>query len=337
MNRPHTIIIAEAGVNHNGSPELARQMIAEARKAGADYVKFQAVARVENLIATSAPMARYQKKNTGKDESQLEMVRQLMLPLEEYAMLAECCREEGIGFVATPFDIPSIGYLAGLGMDFMKVPSGEITDLPYLRAVAEAGLPVVMSTGMANMAEVGEAVEVLLRGGIDLKDITLLHCTTEYPTPYEEVNLRAMLAMGREFGTAVGYSDHTRGIEVAVGAAALGASVIEKHFTLDRSLPGPDHKASLTPAELRSMVSAVRHIEAALGNGEKTVAPSEQANIAVARRSIVAVRPIEAGAVITADDIAAKRPGTGVSPMRWDEVVGSRAKRRFEPDELIEL
>ena len=337
MNIPHTIIIAEAGVNHNGSPELARKMIAEARKAGADYVKFQAVARVENLISTSAPMARYQKQNTGSEGSQLEMVRALMLPLEEYAMLAECCRQEGIGFVATPFDIPSIGYLASLGMHFMKVPSGEITNLPYLRAVAAAGLPVVMSTGMATMEEVREAVDVLLQWGLSLSEITLLHCTTEYPTPYGEVNLRAMHTMAHEIGTAVGYSDHTRGIEVPIAAVALGASVIEKHFTLDRSLPGPDHKASLTPVELASMVTAIRHTEQTLGSGEKEVTHSERANIAVARRSIVAARTILPGTIITPDDIAAKRPGTGLSPMRWDEVVGSVAKRRFEPDELIEL
>ena len=337
MKRPHTIIIAEAGVNHNGSPELARRMITEARRAGADYVKFQAVARVENLIATSAPMARYQQQNTGSDGSQLEMVRGLMLPLEEYAMLAECCREEGIGFVTTPFDIPSIGYLAALGMDFMKVPSGEITDLPYLRAVAAAGVPVVMSTGMATMDEVKEAVGVLNQGGIALEDITLLHCTTEYPTPYGDVNLRAMLTMEREIGTKVGYSDHTRGIDVPIAAVALGARVVEKHFTLDRSLPGPDHKASLTPDELTGMVTAIRHIEQALGDGEKRVTDSERANIEVARRSIVAARTILPGTVITADDIAAKRPATGLSPMKWDEVVGSRAKRRFEPDEPIEI
>lgn len=337
MKRPHTIIIAEAGVNHNGSVELARRMIVEARKAGADYVKFQAVARVENLIATSAPMARYQKQNTGSDGSQLEMVRTLMLPLEEYAILAECCRQEGIGFVATPFDIPSIGYLASLGMDFMKVPSGEITDLPYLRAVAAAGLPVVMSTGMAKMEEVRAAVDVLLHGGLSISEITLLHCTTEYPTPYGEVNLRAMHTMAHKIGTAVGYSDHTCGIEVPIAAVALGACVIEKHFTLDRSLPGPDHKASLTPDELTSMVNSIRHIEQTLGSGEKEVTQSERANIAVARRSIVAARTILPGTIITTDDIAAKRPGTGLSPMRWDEVVGSVAKRRFEPDELIEL
>ena len=282
-------------------------------------------------------MARDQQQNTGSDGSQLERVRGLMLPLEEYAMLAECCREEGIGFVTTPFDIPSIGYLAALGMDFMKVPSGEITDLPYLRAVAAAGVPVVMSTGMATMDEVKEAVGVLNQGGIALEDITLLHCTTEYPTPYGDVNLRAMLTMAREIGTKVGYSDHTRGIDVPIAAVALGARVVEKHFTLDRSLPGPDHKASLTPDELTGMVTAIRHIEQALGDGEKRVTDSERANIEVARRSIVAARTILPGTVITADDIAAKRPATGLSPMKWDEVVGSRAKRRFEPDEPIEI
>lgn len=333
----HTIIIAEAGVNHNGSLDRARRMIAAAREAGADYVKFQAVGQVENLISVTAPMANYQKVNTGRSTSQLNMVRRLMLPLEQYALLSNYCREEGIGFSATPFDIPSISYLAELGVDFMKVPSGEITDLPYLRAIAAAGKPVIMSTGMATMEEVAAAVKVLTDGGLKTEDITLLHCTTEYPTPYTDVNLRAMLTMKREFSTAVGYSDHTRGIEVPIAAAALGATVIEKHFTLSRSLPGPDHKASLTPAELKAMVSSVRHIDQALGDGIKRVTPSERPNITVARRSIVAARHISEGQIITEADIAAKRPAGGLSPMEWDKVVGSRATRTYLPDEQIEL
>ncbi len=337
MSKTKTVIIAEAGVNHNGSMELAAKMIIAAKNAGADYVKFQAVARTENLIARSAVMADYQVRNTGVEESQLEMVRRLMFPLQEYAELAKICRAEGIGFVATPFDLESVDYLASLGMDFMKVPSGEITDKPYLQAVAATGLPVVMSTGMSTMADIDAALTVLYAGGLTADKITLLHCNTEYPTPFADVNLRVMATLKREFGTAVGYSDHTRGIEVPIAAAALGASVIEKHFTLSRSLEGPDHAASLTPDELTAMVAAVRNVELALGSDIKCVTDSESKNISVARRSIVAAREIPAGHTITAADLTTKRPGTGISPMRIDEVIGTVASRHYNPDDLIEL
>lgn len=333
------IIIAEAGVNHNGSMELACKMIDAAAKGGADFVKFQTVASVDNLTATDAPLAAYQKQNMASEApaTQKQMLRKLMLPLEQYAALARECGRRGIGFLSTPFDIESVAYLAGLGVPMMKVPSGEVTDLPYLRAVGATGLPVVMSTGMCTLADIENALEALYMAGTPEGAVTLLHCNTQYPTPYADVNLRAMHTLAQAFGTSVGYSDHTPGTEVAIAAAALGATIIEKHFTLSREMPGPDHAASLEPDELRDMVSAVRHIELALGSAAKHITPSERANAAVARRSIVARRRIEAGATITADDLAAKRPGTGISPMRWDEVVGRTAKRAFNPDELIEL
>lgn len=334
MNR--TVIIAEAGVNHNGSMELATKMIIAAKNAGADYVKFQAVAHTENLISRNAVMADYQIRNTGVEESQLEMVKKLMLPLHEYAELAKICQAERIGFVATPFDLESVEYLASVGMDFMKVPSGEITDKPYLQAVAATGLPVVMSTGMSTMTDIEAALNVLYAGGLTTDKITLLHCNTEYPTPFADVNLRVMQTLRREFSTAVGYSDHTRGIEVPIAAAALGASVIEKHFTLSRNLDGPDHAASLTPDELTEMVAAVRNVEFALGSDKKHVTGSESRNISVARRSIVAAREIYAGNIITADDLTTKRPGTGISPMRIDEIIGTVAARHYNLDDLIE-
>lgn len=331
-----TLIIAEAGVNHNGDLARAMEMIAAAKEAGADYVKFQAVKHVGNLIAADAPVADYQRRNTGAT-SQLEMVGRLMLPMEQYATLARACRESGIGFAATPFDLPSISFLASLGIDFMKVPSGEITNKPYLREVARMGLPVIMSTGMSTLGETEAALEILISGGITTDRITLLHCNTEYPTPYADVNLRAMLTLLRAFGTSVGYSDHTLGIEVPVAAVALGAEVIEKHFTMSRELQGPDHAASLTPGELKAMVAAIRHTEQAMGDGRKSPSRSERRNINVARRSIVAARPISKGEKFTDENLAAKRPGGGISPMQWDEVVGRIAPRDFKPDEPITI
>ena len=336
MKPAHTIIIAEAGVNHNGDLDMARRMVVAAKEAGADYVKFQ-TAIPELVISTVAPKAEYQKETTGSDESQLEMCRKLHLPLSDYAGLKQYCREVGIGFMSTPFDLVSIDCLAELDMDYWKIPSGEITNLPYLRKIAQKGGQVILSTGMSVLSEVEDAVAVLEDGGISRDNIILLHCTTQYPTPYSSVNLRAMEALASLGCRSVGYSDHTQGISVPVAAVALGASVIEKHFTLDRSLPGPDQKASLEPHELRLMVDEIRQIEAALGSPEKLVDEVERPNIEVARKSIVALRPIKKGEILTAENITVKRPGSGISPMLWDSVTGTPASRDFAADELITL
>lgn len=330
------IIIAEAGVNHNASMEMARQMVREAAKAGADYVKFQ-TAVPELVISSIAPKAEYQKETTGEEQSQLEMCKAIHLPLCAYTELAALCREEGIGFMSTPFDLVSIDTLDPLGMDYWKIPSGEITNLPYLRKIASKGGKVILSTGMSTLEEVSQAVDILVDGGIRREDICLLHCTTQYPTPYADVNLRAMESLRTLEVGGVGYSDHTLGIEVPIAAAALGADVIEKHFTLDKNLPGPDHRASLDPSELAAMVKAVRHIEEALGSAEKRVADSERPNIEVARKSIVAARPIAKGETFTEENITVKRPGNGISPMEWDNVIGRTAVKDFPYDALIEL
>lgn len=333
--KQHIIIIAEAGVNHNGDYELARRMVLVAKKAGADYVKFQ-TAVPELVISTYAPKAEYQKETTGEAQSQLDMCRAIHLPLSDYAPLKALCDEAGIGFMSTPFDLVSIDCLAPLGMDYWKIPSGEITNLPYLRKIASQGGRVIMSTGMSTLDEVETAVRILEENGTSRDRIILLHCTTQYPTPFEAVNLRAMDAL-RTLGCAgVGYSDHTRGIAVPVAAAALGACVLEKHFTLDRNLPGPDHKASLEPDELAAMVREVREVEAALGDGCKRVAEAERGNITVARKSIVAARPIAAGEVFTEDNITVKRPGNGMSPLLWDKVLGCRASQDYKADRLID-
>lgn len=336
MNTDRIIIIAEAGVNHNASMERAREMVRQAARAGADYVKFQ-TAVPELVISSIAPKAEYQKETTGSDESQLDMCRAIHLPLSAYAELADLCREEGIGFLSTPFDLVSIDTLVPLGMDCWKIPSGEITNLPYLRKIGRRSEWVILSTGMSTLPEVEAALEVLEQSGTPRSKVYLLHCTTQYPTPYPAVNLRAMDAL-RTLGTAgVGYSDHTLGIEIPVAAAAMGARVIEKHFTLDKNLPGPDHRASLDPAELAAMVSAVRNVEQALGSGLKLVAECEAPNIEVARKSIVAARPIAKGELLTDENITVKRPGGGISPMLWDSVIGTRAIRDFDYDHLIEL
>ena len=336
MMSNHVIIIAEAGVNHNGNYDLAVKMVHEAKMAGADYVKFQ-TAVPELVISSIAPKAEYQKETTGSEQSQLEMCRAIHLPLSAYAPLKKVCDEEGIGFMSTPFDLVSIDTLEPLGMDYYKIPSGEITNLPYLRKIASKGRPVIMSTGMCELDEIGAAIDVLTAGGLQLDDITLLHCNTQYPTPMADVDLRAMNELAAHFGVKVGYSDHTVGIEVPIAAVALGATVIEKHFTLDRNLPGPDHKASLEPAELARMVESIRNIEQALGDGHKHLTASEAPNKAVARKSIVAARPIRKGEVFTAENLTTKRPGDGVSPMRWHEVLGKTAARDFAEDEKIEL
>ena len=313
-----TIIIAEAGVNHNGSMERAREMVAAAKEAGADYVKFQ-TAVPELVISTYAPKAEYQKDTDGTGRSQLEMCKAIHLPLDAYAELKALCEETGIGFMSTPFDLVSIDLLAELGQDYMKVPSGEI-----------------ISTGMATTEEARRAIDILTSGPLTTDNITVLHCNTQYPTPMRDVNLRAMLTLRDALGVKTGYSDHTTGIEVPVAAAALGATVVEKHFTLSRELPGPDHKASLEPQELKQMVRAIRNIELALGSSDKHVTDSERGNMAVARKSIVALRDIKEGEILTEENITTKRPGNGISPMRWHEILGTRAIRDFGADELIE-
>ena len=336
MNTDKVIIIAEAGVNHNGDLAMARRMVLEARKAGADYVKFQ-TAVPELVISTFAPKAEYQKETTGSEQSQLEMCKAIHLPLSDYAGLAELCRSEGIGFMSTPFDLVSIDCLAALDMDYWKIPSGEITNLPYLRKIGALGGKIIMSTGMATLEEGETAVEVLEKAGTPRSQIWLLHCTTQYPAPYESVNLRAMDALTTLGCAGVGYSDHTVGTDVAVAAVARGARIVEKHFTLDCNLPGPDHRASLEPKQLAELVAAIRRTEAALGSGVKEAAAAERPNIEIARKSIVAARDIAAGELLTEENLACKRPGGGVSPMLWDEVIGKRAKRAFAADELIEL
>ena len=336
MNNKKVIIIAEAGVNHNGSYELAIKMVDEAKRAGADYVKFQ-TAKPELVISTFAPKAEYQKETTGAAESQLEMCKAIHLPLTDYKPLKEYCDKVGIGFMSTPFDLVSIDVLEPLDMDYYKIPSGEITNLPYLRKIASKHRPVILSTGMCEVEEVEAALQVLEQGGVKRSDIIVLHCNTEYPTPMADVNLRAMDDLRRSLGVEVGYSDHTKGIEVPIAAVASGATVIEKHFTLDKTMEGPDHKASLEPDELKAMVDAIRNIEQALGDGQKHVSPSERKNMDIARKSIVAARDIRKGEVLTEDNITTKRPGNGISPMRWDSVIGTTAIRDFGYDELIEI
>lgn len=333
----HTLVIAEAGVNHNGSIELAKQLVDKAVEAGADYVKFQTF-NAAKLVTKTARQADYQQKNMGGGgDSQYQMLKKLELSPEEHGILIDYCREKGIKFFSTAFDLDSIDFLDSLHLNLWKIPSGEITNYPYIKKIAQKQGNVILSTGMSTADDIQHAVDVLLRWGKSKEQITILHCNTEYPTPFEDVNLRAMQTIKERFGTKVGYSDHTRGIEVPVAAVALGATVIEKHFTLDRNLPGPDHKASLEPEELKAMVSAIRNIEKALGSAEKKVSDSERKNIAIARKSIVAANDIKKGELLTEENITVKRPGTGISPMRWEEVLGTAAVRDFQEDELIEL
>ena len=332
----HTIIIAEAGVNHNGSLKMAKQLVDVAKNAGADYVKFQ-TGVPEKVISVFAEQAEYQKVNTGIRESQLDMVRKIMLSFADFVALKEYCDRIGIKFLSTPFDFDAIDFLASLQMDYMKIPSGEITNLPYLRKIARLKIPVILSTGMSDMKEIEMALDVLVKNGMQQDNITLLHCNTEYPTPYEDVNLKAMLTLRDTFGVRIGYSDHTQGIEVPIAAVAMGAEIIEKHFTLDRALPGPDHKASLEPNELKAMVTSIRNIGQALGSGIKTISVSERKNMAIARKSIVAAKTIKAGEIYTEENLTVKRPGNGISPMMWDSVLGLKAKRNFQYDEPIEL
>ena len=335
MNNSHTIIIAEAGVNHNGSIATAKQMINAAADAGADLVKFQTF-KAESLLIKTAEKALYQKNYTEKDESQFEMIQKLELDKAAHLKLIQYCRQKKIQFLSTPFDHTSIDFLAELNIPFYKIPSGDITNLPYLRHVGQMGKPIVMSTGMSTIKEVKSAIEVIMKAGINKSDITILHCNTEYPTQMSDVNLRAMLTIRDELDVKVGYSDHTLGIEVPIAAVALGARVIEKHFTLDRTMPGPDHAASLEPDELKEMVIAIRNIENAMGSAEKKITKSEIKNIPVARKSIVARKLIIKGERFTEENLTVKRPGYGVNPMKWDTYIGKFSDRTYQIDELIQ-
>ena len=334
--RIKTLIIAEAGVNHNGDLGRARQLIDEAAMAGADLVKFQTFS-ANRLVTRTAAKAEYQTQTTDKKESQYEMLRRLELSPDIHRELIDHCAARNIGFFSTAFDIESIDLLLRLGQEHFKIPSGEITNLPYLRHIGRLGKDVILSTGMSTLGEIESAIDVLEQAGTPRANITVLHCTTEYPTQMSEVNLRAMQGIQKALGVDVGYSDHSPGIEVAIAAVAMGASVIEKHFTMDCNLPGPDHKASLEPDGLSAMVAAIRNIEIALGDGIKRRVPSETANMAVMRKSLVASRAIKTGDKFSTNNVSVKRPGTGISPMRWDEVIGRTASRDFSEDELIEL
>jgi len=327
-----TIIIAEAGVNHNGDMNLAKELIKKAKLANADFVKFQTA-----VSATSkyAPKAEYQKRETGSDETQLEMAKKLRLTLKQHEELFHYCNEIGISYLSTPFDLESIAFLDKLNLPLWKIASGEITNLPCLIEIAQTHKPIIMSTGMSEMEEIEAAINVLTSNGSS--DITLLHCHTEYPTNFKDVNLRALLTLKKKFDLPVGLSDHSIGIEASIGAVALGATVIEKHFTLDKDMYGPDHKASIEPQELIDLVKSIRNIELALGDGIKKCSPIEQKNIIVARKSIIAKKNISKGDLLTDKNITTKRPGNGISPMRWFEVLGTIAVRDFMEDELIEL
>lgn len=327
-----TLIIAEIGVNHNGNVDTAKKMIDVAKECGADIVKFQTF-NTDALTSKFAKMAEYQKKNIGEEKSQKDMLKSLALSYDDFKELADYCKEVGIVFLSTPFDIGSVHFLDSL-QDIWKIPSGEITNYPYLVEIAKTKKKIILSTGMCTMDEVEASLKVLKDNGAT--DITLLHCTTDYPAPLESVNLKAMLTLKEKFNCPIGYSDHTKGIEVSVAAVAMGAEVIEKHFTLDRNMPGPDHKASLEPSELKELVDAIRNVESAIGDGNKKPTESELQNRNVARKSIVALKPIKKGELLSEDNLTTKRPGNGISPMRWNEIIGTVASRDYEEDELID-
>ena len=327
------LIIAEAGVNHNGKLDIAMKLAESAKNCGADIVKFQTF-NVNKLVSKHAQMAEYQKQNIHLGDTQADMLNKLALTKDDFIQLSVYCKSIGIGFLSTPFDIDSVKFLNGI-LDLWKIPSGEITNYPYLVELAKTGKDVILSTGMSTLDEVREAWDVLHENGVGA--VTLLHCTTEYPAPYNEVNLKAMKTLQETFQCPVGYSDHTKGIEVPIAAVAMGATIIEKHFTLDRTMEGPDHKASLEPYELKSMVDSIRNIESAMGTGKKRPSDSEIKNAIVVRKSIVASRSIKSGEIFKEDNLATKRPGTGISPMRWDEVIGLKADRDYLEDELIEI
>lgn len=328
------LVIAEAGVNHNGDIELAKRLVDAAYDAGADYIKFQTF-KANNLVTVKARKAAYQERQTGSEESQYSMLKKLELSYRDFMVLNDYCRIKGISFLSTPFDNESIEFLDKLGMSVWKIPSGEVTNFPYLVKIAETHKPLIMSTGMCTLEDVEAAIRVLTINGCG--PITLLHCTTEYPAPYSEVNLKAMETLRSRLNLPVGYSDHTQGIVIPIAAVAMGAVVIEKHFTLDRTMEGPDHKASLEPSELKAMVDAIRCVESSMGDGVKCPADSEHRNMMIARKSIVAMRAIKKGEQFTRENITTKRPGSGINPMRWNEVLGQFAKRSFEEDELIEV
>jgi len=334
LNNQSTIIIAEAGVNHNGSIELAKKLIDVAAEGGADFVKFQTFT-AETLLIKHAEKADYQKNLTEKNESQFEMIKKLELNRAAHEELIQYCEQKGTSFLSTAFDHDSIDLLAELNIPIYKIPSGEITNLPYLRHIGRMGKSIIMSTGMATLEEVRAAMEILLTAGLQKEDLTILHCNTKYPTPMADVNLRAMLTIRDELGVNVGYSDHTLGIEVPVAAVAMGATVIEKHITLDRTLPGPDHAASLEPEELKAMVASIRNIEKAMGNGVKKPSSSETKNIPIVRKSIVAKKDIQKGERFSEENLTVKRPGIGISPMGWDAVIGKAASSDYEMDDLI--
>lgn len=335
MNK--VLIIAEAGVNHNGSMRIAKQLVDKAAEAGVDIIKFQTF-KSEKLVSKAAKQADYQQRNIGKkDEGQLEMLKKLELSAEDHYELTRYCKERNIRFWSTAFDMESIEYLHSLNISLWKIPSGEITNYPYIKKIASFKENVILSTGMCELSDIEAALDVLLEEGLTKEQITVLHCNTEYPTPYSDVNLKAMLEIGEKFGVQIGYSDHTQGIEVPIAAVTLGATVIEKHFTLDKNMEGPDHKASLEPDELKAMVVAIRNIEQALGTGHKTISESERKNIEIARKSIVAAYPIKKGEFFTEDNLTVKRPGNGISPMRWNEVIGTKAIKDFGEEETIVL
>jgi N,N'-diacetyllegionaminate synthase len=330
------LIIAEAGVNHNGNVITAKEMIGIAAKAGADYVKFQTF-KAEKLVTPTSMVAHYQRKTEGLDDLQFQLLKNLELTESAHFELEKCCKEFDIKFLSTAFDIESADFLLGMGQDIFKIPSGEITNLPYLRHIATFGKDIILSTGASNLKEIDAALVELTNAGAKLEQITVLHCTSAYPARMSEVNLNAMLNISKEFSVKVGYSDHTLGIEVAIAAAALGATVIEKHFTLNRGMEGPDHKASLEPIELIEMVRCIRNIEAALGNGVKRPTPGELENIEVIRKSIVAKIAVKKGEIFTSENLTCKRPSHGISPMEWDTVVGQVAKRDYAPDEMVQI
>jgi len=336
MKLDKVVIIAEAGVNHNGDLQKAIELIDIASKAGVDIVKFQTF-KADRIVSKSAQKANYQSENVGdRDDSQFNMLKSLELSEEDHATLIEECKKRRVRFLSTAFDVNGIDFLYNLGIPFFKSPSGEITNFPYLKRLAEKGKPVVLSTGMADMEEVKAALRVLTEYGLNKKDITVLHCNTEYPTPMKDVNLKAMNTIGDELGVQVGYSDHTLGIEVPIAAVTLGAKVIEKHFTLDRNLPGPDHRASLEPGELKDMVLAIRNVEKALsGNGRKERSQSEKKNIEIARKSIHTLKPLKKGEKISESDIIPLRPANGISPMKWEEVIGKKVTRDLKENEIL--
>ncbi len=332
----HVFIIAEAGVNHNGNLALAKKLVEAAAEAGADAVKFQTF-KTEEIVAASAPKASYQTKNTSSEETQYKMLKKLELSENDFFKLQDHCAKHGIAFMSTPFDHSSIDLLVKMGLEIFKIPSGEITNLPYLRKIGSLQKKLILSTGMSDLAEVKAAVDVLLDSGTTKKHLILLHCNTQYPTPFEDVNLPAMNTLKTFFGLKIGYSDHTLGIEVSIAAVALGARVIEKHFTLDKKMTGPDHQASLEPKELKRMVQSIRNTEKAMGSREKRPTTSELRNRPVARKSIIAAQPIAKGVKFSEENLTVKRPGTGISPMNWDTIIGKSATKDFNKDELITL